>query len=96
MILLLNYKIKECGVYQYGLRLYQILQKSKNINFIYKEVDSFDRIVKMINEQYDITIIKLIIPNPHFDHDISIFENIKNICYLSNVKPNIIFTTITS
>ena len=42
MILFLNHKIKHCGVYQYGVRLYQIIQKSKNIIIVYKEVDSFE------------------------------------------------------
>jgi hypothetical protein len=40
-ILFLNSKLQECGVYQYGKRLFDILQKTQNINYIYREVDSF-------------------------------------------------------
>jgi hypothetical protein len=44
-ILFINPKIKECGVYQYGFRIGNILKKSKNNNYIYLEIDS-------INEYY--------------------------------------------
>ena len=46
-ILFLNHKIIKCGVYQYGLRLSEIIKKSKNMNFIYKEVDSFDEYISI-------------------------------------------------
>lgn len=39
-VLILNHNIAKCGVYQYGLRLYEALSKSKDINFIYNEVES--------------------------------------------------------
>lgn len=39
-ILFLNHKQKQCGVYQYGLRSAQILEKSKAYNFIYCEIES--------------------------------------------------------
>jgi hypothetical protein len=38
-ILFINHKIKRCGVYQYGLRLYNIIKKNK-YKIIYKEIDS--------------------------------------------------------
>ena len=40
-ILFLNHKIINCGVYQYGKRIYDILSKCKDKNYIYIEVDSF-------------------------------------------------------
>jgi hypothetical protein len=47
MILFLNHKIKQCGVYQYGLRLFEILQK--DTKFIYKEIDSYEEYKNVIN-----------------------------------------------
>jgi len=41
-VIFLNHKIHNCGVYQYGLRLYNILYKSNDITYIYKEIDSYD------------------------------------------------------
>jgi hypothetical protein len=41
-ILFLNSKIQNCGVYQYGLRLFDILKKTKTIEYIYTEIDSLD------------------------------------------------------
>lgn len=49
-ILLLNHKLQQCGVYQYGIRLYNILKKSKNIVYTYKEVDSLDEYNGYISE----------------------------------------------
>jgi hypothetical protein len=39
-VLFLNHKKSQCGVYNYGTRLFDIWKKSSNINFIYKEVGS--------------------------------------------------------
>ena len=41
-VLFLNHKVTNCGVYQYGLRLYSILQKCTDIVYIYVEIDSAD------------------------------------------------------
>jgi len=41
-ILILNHKMKNCGVYQYGLRTANILKKSTIYNFIYTEIDNLD------------------------------------------------------
>lgn len=41
-ILIINHSVKNCGVYQYGKRFGNILTKSSNHNFIYREVNSFD------------------------------------------------------
>ena len=38
-ILFLNHKIQACGVYQYGLRVANILKKSVKHNYIYIEID---------------------------------------------------------
>ncbi len=39
-VLFLNHKIIQCGVYQYGKRVFEILQKDSEINYIYKEVSN--------------------------------------------------------
>lgn len=53
-ILFLNHKLKQCGVYQYGIRLYAILKKSDNIVYTYKELDSLYEYNCFVNEcQYD-------------------------------------------
>lgn len=41
-VLFLNHMKTQCGVYNYGIRLYDIWKKSKNIKFIYKEINSLD------------------------------------------------------
>jgi hypothetical protein len=48
-ILFFNHKIKICGVYQYGLRLYQILHKSTSYNYIYVEIENYDEYINYIN-----------------------------------------------
>jgi hypothetical protein len=50
MILFLNHKIKNCGVYQYGLRLFEILQKDTNNIYVYKEIDSYEEYKNITNE----------------------------------------------
>lgn len=41
IILFLNHKNKQCGVYQYGNRLFNILNKSIKNKYIYKEIDNY-------------------------------------------------------
>jgi hypothetical protein len=49
-VLFLNHKIKNCGVYQYGKRLVEILQKDTQINYIYKELDSHQEYITILTE----------------------------------------------
>lgn len=49
-ILFLNHKRHQCGVYQYGKRLYNILKKTENINYIYKEVDCIEEYYRILQE----------------------------------------------
>ena len=41
-ILFLNHTHSNCGVYQYGLRIYNIIKSTENINYIYIEIDSLE------------------------------------------------------
>ena len=46
-MLFLNHKVKNCGVYQYGLKLYEILSK---IDYIYFEIDSLTEYQELLNK----------------------------------------------
>ena len=48
-VLFLNHKVKNCGVYQYGERLFNILKNTPDIEYVYKEVDSFEEYSTLIN-----------------------------------------------
>ena len=41
-VLFLNNKSKKCGVYQYGIRLFNILKKSEKINYLYEEIETYE------------------------------------------------------
>jgi hypothetical protein len=49
IVLFLNHKIIDCGVYQYGYRMYNILKKSEKHIYIYKEIDSYYEYINYIN-----------------------------------------------
>lgn len=48
-ILFLNHTIESCGVYQYGLRLVNILKKSDINNYIYQEIDNYIVYLRVLN-----------------------------------------------
>ncbi len=50
-VLYLNHSTKTCGVYQYGLAVFNIISKSKKYNFVYRETDSFDDYQDVLKEQ---------------------------------------------
>jgi len=56
-VLFLNHKIKNCGVYQYGQRIIDILIKDSEINYIYKEIDSYQEYCHILNENNNIYAI---------------------------------------
>jgi hypothetical protein len=41
-ILFLNHRTSQCGVYDYGLRLYRVWKDSTKYHFIYREVSSYE------------------------------------------------------
>lgn len=49
-ILIINSVEKQCGVYQYGLRVGKILSESKKNKFIYLELDSVQDLYKSVEE----------------------------------------------
>ena len=55
--LFLNHKIINCGVYQYGVRLYNILKKTNSITYVYVELDNYDEYIHAINKHNTENII---------------------------------------
>jgi len=54
-VLFLNSAITNCGVYQYGYRLANILKKSKHMTFEYKEVSCYDDYLNILQKNsYDV------------------------------------------
>lgn len=57
IVLFVNHKIKKCGVYQYGIRLFDILQKSTNIKYVFKEVEMYSEYIDTLKcNNYDAII----------------------------------------
>ena len=48
-VLFFNHKIEKCGVYQYGHRVYDILAKTQEIEYIYKEIDGYDEYIQILS-----------------------------------------------
>ena len=56
-VLFLNNTHKQCGVYQYGSRLYDILQQSLSsleIEYIYKEMENYHEYLQILQEYTDV------------------------------------------
>ena len=50
IVLFLNHKIQSCGVYQYGVRVFNILQKSYTPVYVYKEIENYTEYVDITNK----------------------------------------------
>lgn len=56
-VLFLNHKEQQCGVYQYGKRLYNILRKCTQVQYEYKEVNTVAEYNNILNQtKYDAVI----------------------------------------
>lgn len=55
--LFLNHCVQNCGVYQYGKRLNEILQKEKDITYIYKEISTYDEYHNVITEYNNVCAV---------------------------------------
>jgi hypothetical protein len=56
-ILFLNHKIQNCGVYQYGKRVFDIIEKDPEVKYIYKEIDCYEEYTALLNENNHINAI---------------------------------------
>lgn len=54
------------------------------------KIKGFDKIINIVNEQYDEAIIKFVIPNAHFDKNTNSFIEMLNLCNNIKIKPGII------
>lgn len=91
IILFLNHKVKSCGVYQYGLRVFNILKNSKINTYIYKEIDSFNgfnEYIQLIYKfQYDLILYNYHTSTmPWLNHN-TIQKQVKNIGIPHETKP---------
>jgi hypothetical protein len=94
-ILFLNHSIKNCGVYQYGLRVYDIIKATDNIHYIYKELSSLQEYTSYISENK----IDAIIYNYHMStmswlNSETIQKKVKNIGIHHENSPPTIFDII--
>lgn len=91
-VLFVNHKIKKCGVYQYGLRLYNILQKSKCINYVWCEIENYDEYMYQLSlYNYDVIFYNY---HPHIMgwlNNSNIQKKIKNIGVQHDLDENEIF-----
>jgi len=56
-VLFLNHKVQNCGVYQYGKRVFDILCKDTDINYVYKMVDCYEEYISVLGKHAFIGII---------------------------------------
>jgi len=80
-VLFLNHKIENCGVYQYGKRMIDILLLDTTIQYIYKEIDCYEEYYNILLQSPD---IKAVIYNYHCStmpwlHQSNIQRTVKNI-----------------
>ncbi len=80
-VLFLNHKIENCGVYQYGKRVFDILKNDTEIEYIYEEIDCYEEYRNVLQKSTDIVAI---IYNYHCStmpwlHQSNIQRTIKNI-----------------
>ena len=54
------------------------------------ESKGFDKIITMVNDQYDNAIIKFVIPHAHFDGDVGRIHRLRLYCTQLNRKPGIL------
>jgi hypothetical protein len=91
-VLFLNSKKQRCGVYQYGKRLFDILNKSININYIYKELDSYDEYLTIIsNDNYNTILYNYHPGVMGWLNEDNIQKNVKNIGTQHDLEENNIF-----
>ena len=56
-VLFLNHKKQQCGVYQYGIRLFNILKTTDKYNHYYDEIDCLEEYQKLFNKYKNIDIV---------------------------------------
>jgi len=82
-ILFINHKIKECGIYQYGKRIFNILKKSNNQEYFYNEIDNCEEYNLLLsNNNFNVIIYNYNVITLFWLTKYSINNNIKNIALI--------------
>ena len=93
-VLFVNHKIKKCGVYQYGVRLFTILKESEKINWVFKEMDCYDEYINEIhNTAYDLIFYNYHPQIMQWLNPFNIQKRVKNIGLQHDLDENDIFDT---
>ncbi len=93
-VLFVNHKIKKCGVYQYGVRLFTILKESEKINWVFKEMDCYDEYINEIhNTAYDLIFYNYHPQIMQWLNPFNIQRSVKNIGLQHDLVENDIFDT---
>lgn len=95
-VLFLNNKIKNCGIYQYGLQVYNILKK-KDINYIYHEIENVEEYNNIcdINNKVSSIIYNYCNMTMNWINSTTINKNFRNICIL-HFGPSHMFDIVSS
>lgn len=88
--LFLNHTKKQCGVYQYGLRLCNILKKTIGIEYVYKEIDNLTDYITTVSDNYDNVIYNYHTYTMNWLTPDTIQRKIKNVG-ISHESPNNLF-----
>lgn len=78
-VVFVNHKIKNCGVYQYGKRVFDICKKSKKVNFDYIEVDSENEFFSYFENKNPDAVIYNYIPSTMPWMNLNILNQIKKL-----------------
>jgi len=87
-ILFINHKKKQCGVYQYGIRLFNVLKNTIDIEYIYKEIDSLDEYIALNANDYNAIIYNYHNDTMQWLNKDNITSESKNICIPHETKVN--------
>lgn len=80
IILFLNHKVEACGVYQYGLRVSNILKKSNKNTYIYSGIDNYDSYVNCLSKHnHDIIIYNYHLATMPWLNSNNIQKTVKNV-----------------
>lgn len=90
-VLFLNSKLKKCGVYQYGLRLYDILKKTEGIEYVYKEMINEQEYNSFLSDTYDLIFYNYHSGLWNWLNETNIQKNVKNIGLQHDLEENNIF-----
>jgi hypothetical protein len=87
-ILFINSKQVQCGVYQYGLRLSNILKKSKKIDFFYVELQDPNEFFNLNLNNFEIILFNFIEGGLYY------WLNNSTVQIIKQINPNIKLSTI--